>query len=135
MMSSQGQIDRVGSIDARLRVVSAVPELDAAGPGAPSRGFVAVPPDDTANRKNIFLLIQLRWIAVVGQIVTIAVVQFGFGIALPLWPMSMVLGALMLLNLVSLAWLRNRVDVSNHGLMMMLLLDVAALTIQLYLSG
>jgi two-component system sensor histidine kinase RegB len=135
MMLSRGQIDRVGSIDARLRVVSAVPEQDAAGPGVQSRGFVVVPPDDTTNRKNIILLIQLRWIAIVGQIVTIAVVQFGFGIALPLWPMSVVLGALMLLNLASLAWLRNRADVSNRGLMMMLLLDVAALTVQLYLSG
>ena len=29
---------------------------------------------DTANRQNLALLIQLRWIAVVGQIVTIVVV-------------------------------------------------------------
>jgi two-component system sensor histidine kinase RegB len=135
MMSSRGQIDRVGSIDSRLRVVSAVSEPGAAGPGGPSRGFVAAPADDTTNRQNIFLLIQLRWIAVIGQIVTIAVVHFGLGIALPLWPMSAVLAALMLLNLASLAWLRNRVDVSNLGLMMMLLLDVVALTVQLYLSG
>ena len=96
---------------------------------------MAALPDDTTNRKNIFLLIQLRWIAVVGQIVTIAVVQFGLGIALPLRPMSAVLGALMVLNLASLAWLRNRADVSNRELMMMLMLDVVALTVQLYLSG
>jgi two-component system sensor histidine kinase RegB len=131
MMSSRGQIDRVGSIDSRLRVVSAVPGQDAAGAGS----FVAAPADDTTNRKNIFLLIQLRWIAVIGQIVTIAVVHFGFGIALPLWPMSAVVAALMLLNLASLVWLRNRADVSNLGLMLMLLLDVVALTVQLYLSG
>lgn len=92
-------------------------------------------PDDNTNRKNIILLIQLRWIAVVGQIVTIAVVQIGLGVALPLGPMSAVLGALVALNLASLAWLRNRTDVSNRGLLMMLMLDVAALTAQLYLSG
>lgn len=92
-------------------------------------------PDDTTNRKNIILLIQLRWIAVAGQIVTIAVVQTGLGIALPLIPMSAVLGALVILNLASLGWLRNRTDVSNHELVMMLMLDVAALTAQLYLSG
>ncbi len=92
-------------------------------------------PDDNTNRKNIILLIQLRWIAVVEQIVTIAVVQIGLGVTLPLAPMSAVLGALVALNLASLAWLRNRTDVSNRGLLMMLLLDVAALTAQLYLSG
>ena len=32
-------------------------------------------------------LIQLRWIAVVGQVATIVVVHFGFGIRLPLGPM------------------------------------------------
>jgi two-component system sensor histidine kinase RegB len=92
-------------------------------------------PDDTTNRKNIILLIQLRWIAVIGQIATIAVAQIGLGIALPLVPMAVVLGALVLLNLASLVWLRNRTDVSNRVLLAMLLLDVAALTAQLYLSG
>jgi two-component system, sensor histidine kinase RegB len=134
-MLSQGQIDRVGGIDTRLRT-DAVPGQVSTGPRAQSRAFVMVaPPDDTTNRKNIFLLIQLRWIAVVGQIVTIAVVQFGLGIALPLPPMSAVLSALVVLNLASLLWLRNRADVSNRGLMMMLMLDVVALTVQLYLSG
>jgi two-component system, sensor histidine kinase RegB len=135
MMLSRGQIDRVGGADTRLRAAN-MPEQESSGPGAQSRAFVtAAPPDDTTNRKNIFLLIQLRWIAVVGQIVTIAVVQLGLGIALPLRPMSAVLGALMILNLASLLWLRNRADVSNRGLMMMLMLDVVALTVQLYLSG
>jgi two-component system, sensor histidine kinase RegB len=134
-MLSKGQINRVGGIDSRLRT-DAVPGQVSAGPRAQSRPLVmAALPDDTTNRKNIFLLIQLRWIAVVGQIVTIAVVQFGLGIALPLRPMSAVLAALMALNLASLAWLRNRADVSNRELMMMLMFDVVALTVQLYLSG
>jgi two-component system sensor histidine kinase RegB len=37
-----------------------------------------------AARKNLAQLIQLRWIAVAGQIITIAVVQFGLHIHLPL---------------------------------------------------
>jgi two-component system, sensor histidine kinase RegB len=134
-MSSQGQIDRVAGFDPRLQV-DAAPGQASAQSGARSRPLVmAALPDDTTNRKNIFLLIQLRWIAVVGQIVTIAVVQFGLGIALPLRPMSAVLAALMALNLASLGWLRNRADVSNRELMMMLMFDVFALTVQLYLSG
>jgi two-component system sensor histidine kinase RegB len=83
----------------------------------------------------MLLLVQLRWIAVIGQIVTIAVVQFGLQIALPLASMSIVLGGLVVLNLLSVAWLRNRTDVSIRGLLMVLMLDVAALTAQLYLSG
>jgi two-component system, sensor histidine kinase RegB len=90
---------------------------------------------DTTNRKNMLLLIQLRWIAVVGQIMTIAVVHWGLDIALPVSQMAVVLGALIALNLGSHVWLRNRTDVRNRGLLIALMFDVAALTAQLYFSG
>jgi two-component system sensor histidine kinase RegB len=90
---------------------------------------------DTTNRKNMLLLIQLRWIAVVGQIVTIAIVQLALGIVLPLSTMALVLGALVLLNGLSYLWLRGRTEVSNRALLLALMLDVIALTVQLYLSG
>jgi two-component system sensor histidine kinase RegB len=96
---------------------------------------VLAPAPDTANQKNMSLLIQLRWIAVVGQIVTIAAVQIGLGIALPLGPMSIVIGALVMLNLASFVWLRNGAEVSNRVLLVVLIFDVAALTVQLGLSG
>jgi two-component system, sensor histidine kinase RegB len=83
----------------------------------------------------MMLLIQLRWIAVIGQIATIAVVQDLFRIDLPLAPMLVVIGALVALNLTSLLWLKHHTDVSSRGLLMVLVLDVAALTAQLYLSG
>lgn len=95
----------------------------------------ATPLDDTTNFKNVVLLIQLRWIAVVGQILAIAAVQLGMGIVLPVLPMAMVLGGLVVLNLFSLRWMRDRSDASNRVLLTMLLLDIAALTAQLYLSG
>lgn len=90
---------------------------------------------DTANRKNLALLIQLRWIAVLGQVVTIVVVHFGLDIPLPLPPMALVLGALLALNGLSLVWLKRRLQISSHALFIALLLDVAALTVQLYFSG
>lgn len=90
---------------------------------------------DTANRKNMLLLIQLRWIAVIGQIATILVVHFALRIPLPLAPMSAILAALIALNLASLSWLRRRTHVANRALRIALLLDVAALTVQLHLSG
>lgn len=82
----------------------------------------------------MLLLIQLRWIAVVGQILTIAFVQAVLKIALPLAPMVSVVAGLILVNLASLAWL-ERAEVSNRVLQIVLLLDVVALTAQLYLSG
>ncbi|MEZ0221281.1 MAG: sensor histidine kinase, partial [Tardiphaga sp.] len=48
----------------------------------------AAPTDDETNRKNMALLIQLRWTAVVGQIVTIGGVHFWLGIPLPLTRMG-----------------------------------------------
>lgn len=90
---------------------------------------------DTANRKNLALLIQLRWIAVVGQILTIVGVHYGLGIRLPLAPMALVLAALVVLNLISLGWLRRHRRVDNSALFIALLLDVAALSAQLYFSG
>lgn len=90
---------------------------------------------DTANRKNLALLIQLRWMAVLGQVVTIAIVHFGLQIPLPLAPMAMVLGALLALNALSHLWLRQHLHISSQALFSALLLDVAALTVQLYFSG
>ena len=80
-------------------------------------------------------LIQLRWIAVVGQVVTILAVHFGFGIRLPLKAMFAVLGGLVAFNVLShLRWRTPR-TVTNGRLFIALLVDVAALTAQLYLSG
>lgn len=96
----------------------------------------ATPPADyTANWKNMSLLIQLRWIAVVGQIVTIAVVHEWFNIELPLLPMFLVLAGLIGLNLASIVWLRNDKITTQASLFIVLVFDVAALTAQLYLSG
>ena len=60
------------------------------------------PSDDPAGRKNMLLLIQLRWIAVAGQIATIVFVERVLGISLPLVPMAIVVVALVALNIASL---------------------------------
>lgn len=82
------------------------------------------------------LLVQLRWLAVIGQVVTISLVHYGFGIPLPLPQMALVLLTLVLTNLGYIYWCRShRRPISGHILFVALLLDVGALTIQLYLSG
>ncbi|VIO70294.1 Sensor histidine kinase RegB [Bradyrhizobium ivorense] len=96
---------------------------------------LAAPADLATNRKNMALLVQLRWIAVIGQIVTIAFVHFWMDVALPLMPMAAVICGLLALNLISLLWLRYRADINNRELLIALALDVAALTTLLYLSG
>ncbi|SMH46846.1 ATP-binding protein [Azospirillum agricola] len=94
-----------------------------------------IPARDTADKKNLFLLVQLRWLAVVGQAVTILIVHHHMGIALPLAPMAVVVLFLIGLNLASLLHLRRTAAVTNIQLFLELLIDVAALTTQLYLSG
>ena len=67
---------------------------------------------------------------------TILIVQWGFGLALPLAEMAMVIAALIVLNLASLLRHHRRAaEVSNAELFGALLFDVGALTTQLYLSG
>jgi len=117
--------------------------IDASGLGASGGGasYVAISGaglpavSDAANRKNMALLIQLRWIAVAGQILTIAFVEGGLHIPLPLLPMAVVIAALVALNILSLAWLRRQAEISSYELLVALILDVVALTVQLYLSG
>lgn len=82
------------------------------------------------------LLIQLRWLAVLGQIITMSLVHYGMGIRLPLPEMGSVLLALVITNLLyayCFQWQRR--NVTPGGLFIALLADVAALAVQLYLSG
>jgi two-component system sensor histidine kinase RegB len=96
---------------------------------------VAPAAEATTNRKNMALLVQLRWTAVLGQIATIGFVRHGLDVPLPLLPMLGVIGGLVLLNLGSILRIRRRKDVSNRELFIAMTFDVAALTGQLYLSG
>jgi two-component system, sensor histidine kinase RegB len=91
--------------------------------------------DDSTGLENMRQLIQLRWIAVVGQIITIAVVHFGFEIHLPLHQMSVVLICLVAFNVGSIFRWRDHHEVTNGELFFALLVDVTTLTAQLYLSG
>ncbi|MCW7539374.1 ATP-binding protein [Aquabacterium sp. A7-Y] len=92
-------------------------------------------PERLAGRKNLLQLIQLRWVAVAGQLATILGVQFGLGIRLPLVEMLTLLAALVLFNVLS--WLRTRLrsSVSDGELFAALLVDVGVLSGQLFYAG
>lgn len=94
-----------------------------------------VAPERRAGRANLRQLIELRWLAVGGQLATVLVVHVGLDIALPWAEMLSLLGILVVFNLFSL-W-RNRLaqPVSQIELCIALLVDVGVLTGQLYLAG
>lgn len=88
-----------------------------------------------AGHKNMLQLIELRWIAVIGQITTIAAAILLFDIDLPLVHMLQVLSCLIAFNVAShLRWHERR-PVSNGEMFMAILVDVSSLTVLLYLSG
>ena len=95
----------------------------------------ALAPEEQAGRSNLMQLVQLRWLAVAGQLLTVLAVHFGLGIRLPLPSMLALLAALSLFNLAS--WLRASVarHVGQHELLAGLLVDLAGLTALLGLSG
>jgi two-component system sensor histidine kinase RegB len=88
-----------------------------------------------ASARNMLLLTHLRWLAAVGQLGTILFVNLVLGVALPMAAMIAVVGGLILLNLGTLITLAQRRPVSNWHLFLALLVDFAALTAQLYMSG
>lgn len=107
----------------------------AATPPDPAPPADAATPRDSAGVKNMQQLIQLRWFALAGQVATIATVQFGFGIALPLAKLVLVLALLAAFNVASLLHWRRRDEVTDGALLLSLLVDVAALTALLHFSG
>lgn len=95
----------------------------------------AVPAEADAGRRNMALLIQLRWLAVGGQLATIGIVGGPMGIALQRAPLFAAIAALIAINFASLALLRRGRAVTNAELTAVLLFDVAALGWQLHHSG
>lgn len=88
-----------------------------------------------ASARNMVLLVQLRWMAVVGQLLTIWVAVRGLGIGLPLAQLVAVPVILAAVNLSTMAMGRNRQGYTYVELLGALMLDVLALTWQLHFSG
>ena len=90
---------------------------------------------DAVGTRNMLLLTHLRWIAVLGQVGTILVVHFLMHVSLPVGPMIAVAGGLAALNVATLIALVRGREVANWELFVAMLIDFAALTAQLYMSG
>lgn len=96
---------------------------------------VIVAPERRAGRANLRQLIELRWLAVVGQLATVLVVHVGLAITLPWAEMLSLLGILVVFNLFSIWRSKLTQPVSQIELCIALLVDVGVLTGQLYLAG
>lgn len=90
-----------------------------------------------ADLKNLQQLVNLRWIAVIGQLITIAATYYFLGLDLPYEHMLVVVGGLVLFNFLSMQRLRwwPEAEVKPAELFLAMLVDVAVLTMLLYLSG
>ncbi|MES2452578.1 MAG: ATP-binding protein [Pseudomonadota bacterium] len=93
------------------------------------------PPETDAGQRNMRLLVQLRWIAVGGQLLTIAIAHFAMGVRLPLVPLLVAPLLLAAINLATQSLLGRRRAIANSELTAALLLDVVALAWQLHFSG
>ncbi len=91
--------------------------------------------DDGTLAKHMRQLVVLRWMAVLGQLVTILVTYYSFGVDLPLPLMFSVLAGLVAFNLACEASLRLNRPIHTPELFLGLLVDMGTLTFQLYLSG
>lgn len=103
--------------------------------GMKERLTAAASVENAAGHKNMLQLIQLRWIAVVGQITTVSVATVGLDVRLPLPQMIAVLACLIAFNIGSQLRWHERRTVANGELFFAVLIDVASLTAQLYFSG
>lgn len=92
----------------------------------------AYPP---ASARNMALLVQLRWMAVFGQLATIWVARQLFDIVLPLPQLIAVPVLLAMINLSTMVIGREREGYTYLELLGALMLDVLALAWQLYFTG
>lgn len=101
----------------------------------PPLGEVGKATERLAGSRNLVQLIQMRWLAVAGQLLTILMVHFALGVQLPLVEMLTLLAVLALFNLAS--WMRNRLTlpVGDGELFAALLVDVAVFSGQLFFAG
>jgi two-component system sensor histidine kinase RegB len=87
------------------------------------------------RRLRLRTLILIRWIAIVGQAFTIAVVQFSLGFELPLWPLFAAVGLSALINLGLSFSFGATTRLTERGAALLLGYDILQLAFLLALTG
>ncbi len=99
--------------------------------------LAALPPLATDARSawvRLRTLLLLRWLAVIGQSVTVLVASLGLGIQVPHIPCAVVIGASAAFNLIAMSVAENR-RVSEREAVLTLCFDLLQLGALLYLTG
>ena len=88
-----------------------------------------------ASRISQRTLIQIRWIGVVGQLVTVLIVQYGLSYDLPLAPALAIIAVSAMLNLAAIIQGRLRTRLSPRDAAIYLAYDAVQLSAMLFLTG
>jgi two-component system sensor histidine kinase RegB len=84
---------------------------------------------------NLSWLVKLRWAAMIGQLVTIAVVHVGMGIELRIGPLLGLMAASLATNVVAFAWTARRRPVAPWAVPSLMVFDTLLFTLLLHLTG
>ena len=91
--------------------------------------------DSVSNNILLTNLLKIRWIAIIGQLITIIVVYFYLKIPIPIIFCLLVILISMLVNIYSFFMKKNNYYLSDNKAFYFLLFDTVQLTILLYLTG
>jgi two-component system sensor histidine kinase RegB len=92
-------------------------------------------PSSARQHVNYWRLFMLRNVVTGGLILAVAWMHFGLGLALPLIPVSIIVGALIVFNVLT-GWRAGKAwPVSDAEFFVQLLVDIAALTALLFYTG
>jgi len=110
------------------------PNPAAAAPKAGAR-VPGSPPSRPDGRVTGRTLVLMRWIAISGQLTSIAVITWGLHIDMPVAPVLATIGASVLLNLVVLTQRGTQLRLTDQDATFYLAFDTLQLTLLLYLNG
>src|SRR5437763_3645925 len=99
--------------------------------------------DDLVSRRgpggsvsvSLRMLLFIRWVAVLGQAVTLLVVHFGLGYALPIVPAMAVVAASVLLNVIGMVARGTTARLGEKEAALYLAYDIVQLGVLLFLTG
>ena len=89
----------------------------------------------STSRSNLVLIINLRWLAIIGQTSIIFFTQYGLGISLNLGALFCLIGLLITGNLLSIFIKKRRERISSYHFFFQLLFDITIFTAILFVSG
>ncbi|MCB9947804.1 MAG: ActS/PrrB/RegB family redox-sensitive histidine kinase [Rhodospirillaceae bacterium] len=89
----------------------------------------------TTARVRLRTLTTVRWVAILGQIIALAIVTYGLGYQVPLLPASIVVGASVLLNIAAIVQGRSLARLGDRDAALYLGYDLVQLTVLLFLTG